>query len=102
MKTSGHFTSETQPVVPAPYPSGAPGDWRTFMVGVVLIAMFLSALAFSPIGADYVPGAPTIQDLAALPAPAAPRTEALALQERYMTTVGAESVYPDAPSAEDL
>lgn len=102
MKSSGHFTSETQPVVPAPYPSGAPGDWRTFMVGVVLIAMFLSALAFSPTGADYVPGAPTIQNLATRPAPAAPRTEALALQERYMTTVGAESVYPDAPSAEDL
>ena len=102
MKSSGHFTSETQPVAPAPYPSGAPGDWRTFLVGVVLIAMFLSALAFSPTGADYVPGVPAIQDLAARPVPVAPPTEALALQERYVPTVGGESVYPQAPAAGDL
>lgn len=99
MKSSGPVTPASPPAMPAPYPSGASGDWRTFMVGVCLIALFLTALAFSPTGTEWVPGAPAAQNLVAMPAPT---SEALALQERYIPTVGSERVFAPTLTAEDL
>ena|SRR3990167_4430923 len=99
MKSSGYFASEPEPVAPAPYPSGTPGDWRMFLVGVLLIGLFLGAWALSPIGVDLVPGELAIQELATRPAVP---TEALALQERYTPTMSGEGVYPEIQRAEDL
>ncbi len=104
MKSSGHFTAASPPAMPPPYPSGAPGDWRTFVVGVFLIALFLSALAFSPTATEWVPGAPVTQDLATRPTPPnGALGEALALQERYTPAMGGgESVFAETQTAEDL
>ena len=103
MKSSGNVTPASPAAMSAPYPSGASGDWRTFMVGVCLIALFLSALAFSPTGTEVVPGAPAMQDLATRPMPASEALgEALALQERYIQTVGSERVFAQTQEAEDL
>lgn len=103
MKSSGHFAKASPSTMQAPYPSGASGDWRTFVVGVCLIALFLSALAFSPTGTEFVPGAPAMQDRATPRAPAAQALgEALALQERYTQTVGGESVFAETQTADDL
>lgn len=99
MKSSGHVTTDTPPAMPTPYPSGEPGDWRTFMVGVFLIALFLSALAFSPTGVEVVSGAPSVRDMATRTVPV---TEALALQERYTQTVGGDNVFAETQTAEDL
>lgn len=101
MKSSGHVTPASPPATP--YPSGASGDWRTFMVGLCLIALFLSALAFSPTGTEWVPGAPAAQNLATRPTPTSEAFgEALALQERYTQTVGSERMFAQTQTAEDL
>lgn len=103
MKSSGHVTPASPPAMPEPYPSGASGDWRTFTVGVCLIAIFLSALAFSPTGTEWVPGEPSMQNLAIRPTPTSEALgEALALQERYTQTVGSERVFAQTQEAEDL
>ena len=99
MKSSGHFPTEPPVSMPVPYPSGEPGDWRTFGVGVFLIVLFLSALAFSPTGAKVIPGATGGQGLATRTTPS---TRALALQERDTQTVGGERVLAQTDTAEDL
>lgn len=92
MKSSGRSTAPPPPALPAPYPSRAPGDWRTFVVGVLLIALLLIALAFGPTGDAVVPvapGASGIEDMAThTPSP----TQALALPEHYTQTVDRERV----------
>jgi len=103
MKSSGPVTPASPPAMPAPYPSGASGDWRTFTVGVCLIALFLSALAFSPTGTEWVPGASATQNLATRPTPTSEALGGvLALQERYTQTVGSEGVFAQTQTAEDL
>ena len=99
MKSSGHFSTEPPASMPAPYPSGEPGNWRTFGVGVFLIALFLSALAFSPTGAKVIPGDARGQDLATRTTTS---TKALALQERDTRTEGGERVLAQTDTAEDL
>ena len=103
MKSSGQVPPASPAAMPAPYPSGASGDWRTFTVGVCLIALFLSALAFSPTGTEWVSGAPAMQNLATRPTPTPEAFGgALALQERYTQTVGSEGVFAQTQTAEDL
>ena len=99
MKSSGHFPTEPPASLPAPYPSGEPGDWRIFGVGVFLIALFLSALAFSPTGAKVSPSATGGQGLATRTTTS---TRALVRQERDTQTVGGESVLAQTGTAEDL
>lgn len=103
MKSSGHFPTASPSEMRAPYPSGASGDWRTFVVGVFLIVLFLSVLAFSPTGTDWTPGAPAMQDLATRPAqPTEALGEALALQERYLPGGGGKTVFAETRAADDL
>lgn len=106
MKSSGRVTTASPPAMPAPYPSGASGDWRTFSVGVLLIAVFLGAFAFSPIGPTFVPGATAMQDLATRPTPPMETLgEVMARQERYTPTnqsLGGKRVVAEAETAADL
>jgi hypothetical protein len=103
MKSSSHFPTASPSGMRTPYPSGASGDWCTFVVGVFLIALFLSVLAFSPTGTGWTPGVPAVQYLATRPAqPTQALGEALALQDRNLPAGGGKTVFAETRAAENL
>lgn len=102
MQSSGRFATPPPPALPAPYPSRAPGDWRTFMVGVLLIALLLIALAVGPTGDAVVPVAPGVSGIEDMASHAPPPTQALALPERDTQTVDGKRVLVQTETAEGL
>lgn len=98
MNPSGYQPNDLPPARPAPYPSGTPGDWRTFGVGVLLIGLLLCVLAFAPTGADAVRGA-IAEDPASRTTPTPP---AVALELHQSQARAAESTLGQPVTAGDL
>ena len=79
------FKSPKYLAAPAPCPTGAPGDWRLFGLGVLLIGVLLGALALIPHGIERATNA---SPSATVGARALPVAQGLAV-EREASTAGA-------------